>query len=282
MYWQLAWHVYINNYSLVLRPKSVTWQGLANSLCQAVLIMMANTFLAIRIHGLTQSRLQSGLVMGFSGSAFIVGVVSLITRWVNISIPLGTFTPSQRATSIVWHLSQAIAECLIMFFLTRGLLGARSGLKRSNSVVNHLVRNVIQTGLFATIWSIAALGTYALLPHNTVYAVFDATSGSIYTHMIYDGLLSRRKLRTRLTERSELEVGLPSQSISHPSHSHYVEGKRTSEVIRGHGTVSFMSMADFNTATHNTSESSGIGKYLTPESEGDVAGKSTADHGVSV
>ncbi|KAH9956362.1 hypothetical protein BC827DRAFT_1232340 [Russula dissimulans] len=280
MYWQLAWHVYIVNYSLILDPKSVTWQALASSLCQTVLIMMANTFLAIRIHDLTQSRLQSGLVMGFSGTAFIVGVVNLATTWVNRP-STGPFTPSERATSIVWHVSQAMAECLIMFFLSRVLLGARSGLKASDSVVNRLVRNVVQTGLFATIWSLAALGTYLLLPHNTVYTVFDATSGSIYTHMIYDGLLSRPKLRTRLTERSELEIGLPPQSISHTSQSHFTEGKRTSGA-RGHGTVSFMSVADFNTATHNTSEASGIGKYVTSESEGDLAGKSAANHDLSM
>jgi len=107
----------IVNYPLILRPKclfhiasafryspfnflAATWQGLAHSLCQAVLIVMANTFLAIRlvvactdggrqldrapipsIHGLTQSRLQSGLVMGFSGTAFTVGVVSVVTKW---------------------------------------------------------------------------------------------------------------------------------------------------------------------------------------------------------
>jgi len=118
----------------------------------------------------------------------------------------------------------------MIVFLSRGLLGARSGLKRSNSVVNQLVRNAVQTGLFAMTWSMVALGTYPLLPDNTVYTVFDATSGLIYTHvsdrlfraswhiftggrvqMIYDGLLSRPKLRTRLSERSELEVGLPSQ-----------------------------------------------------------------------
>ena len=142
---------------------------------------------------------------------------------------------------------QAIAECLIMctsllkihgetdcffciVFLARALLSSRSGLQRSDSVVNHLVRNVIQIGLFAMIWAFAELGTYFLLPKRDIYTLFDMTSGLIYTHvsdcfiqarchiftqkgvqMIYDGLLSRPRLRTRLAERSQLEVGLPSQ-----------------------------------------------------------------------
>jgi hypothetical protein len=71
----------------------------------------------------------------------------------------------------------------LIVFLSRGLLGSRSGLRTSDSIVNHLVRNVIQVGLFATIWSLAGLGTYFLLPRNTVYTIFDATSGSIYTHV---------------------------------------------------------------------------------------------------
>jgi hypothetical protein len=85
------------------------------------------------------------------------------------------------ASFYIWLIARFIF--FLVVFLSRVLLGARSGLKASDSVVNRFVRNVVQTGLFATIWSLAALGTYLLLPHNTVYTVFDATSGSIYTHV---------------------------------------------------------------------------------------------------
>jgi hypothetical protein len=87
-------------------------------------------------------------------------------------------------------------------------------------------------GLCTMIWAILALGTFFLFPRKTVYTVFDVTSGSIYTHvgvcslrvehciltrrcqMIYDGLLSRTRLRNHLAEQTELEVWLSSQVCS--------------------------------------------------------------------
>ena len=118
----------------------------------------------------------------------------------------------------------------VKVFLRRALLSARSGMKRSDSIVHHFVRNAVQIGLFATLWSLAALGTIFLWPKWTIHTIFDMTSGLIYTHvgsrslqgvsraqknypsqMIFDGLLSRTRLRNRLAERSELELGFPSQ-----------------------------------------------------------------------
>ena len=53
------------------------------------------------------------------------------------------------------------------------------------------MRRVIQLGLFATIWSFAGVATWFLLPRYTVYALFEATVGAIYTHV---GVISPRDL----------------------------------------------------------------------------------------
>jgi hypothetical protein len=63
------------------------------------------------------------------------------------------------------------------------LLNSRSGLEKSDSLVHHVVRRVIQIGLFATTWSLVGMATWFLLPKYTVYAFFDMTVGSIYTHV---------------------------------------------------------------------------------------------------
>jgi hypothetical protein len=106
-----------------------------------------------------------------------------------------------QVTSPIWHAIQAIAECLIacklrcfyqgcidplpprVVFLVRSLLKSRSGVRTSDSVVHYIVRNVIQTGLLATTWAIAALVTWFLLPGVSAYRVFDITSGSVYTQV---------------------------------------------------------------------------------------------------
>ncbi|KAI0251536.1 hypothetical protein BJV78DRAFT_1210478 [Lactifluus subvellereus] len=249
--WSLAWNVY----------SSETWQALVNSACQCLLIIMANGFLAVRIYTLTHSRLWSGLVFGFSFAAFITGIVTLVTTWSMDSVS-EEYPVSQRAASVVWYALQAVAECLIMYFLSRALLMSRSGIQKSDHVVNHLVRNVIQLGLFATLWAIAGLATWFLLPQSTINTLFEMTSGSIYTHMIYDGLLSRTRLHKRLAERSVFE--LSSQSFSHT-----LEGKRSSGLTRSHVAVSrvtvtesYTDVTNLRTTIQNVSSSSGIGNNL--------------------
>jgi len=67
--------------------------------------------------------------------------------------------------------------------LSRVLLKARSGMRRSDSTINYIVRNTIQTGFLATAWAMAALATWFLIPKNTAYRIFDVTSGTMYTHV---------------------------------------------------------------------------------------------------
>jgi len=148
--------------------------------------------------------------------AFIIGVVNISTTWkqaydyrsmemptlIDVSYSsLQKFGHTQLATSGIWHGLQAIAECLITcmsfsnrcgarlivpfvkVFLRRALLSSRSGIKKSDSIVRHFVRNAVQIGLFATLWSLAAFGTFFLWPKWTIYTIFDMSSGLIYTHV---------------------------------------------------------------------------------------------------
>lgn len=67
--------------------------------------------------------------------------------------------------------------------LVRALLNSRGGFEKSNNLIRFLTRRVIQLGLFATIWSLAAMGTWFLMPRYNIYAFFDFTSGPVYTHV---------------------------------------------------------------------------------------------------
>lgn len=99
----------------------------------------------------------------------------------------GTYhKPSLSPSFRVCYLSLADirAYCdLHIALLIRALLKSRSGFEKSDSLVNYFTRRVIQLGLFAVIWSLAGMATWFLLPKYTVFAFFDMTSGSIYTHV---------------------------------------------------------------------------------------------------
>jgi len=154
--------------------------------------------------------------MVFSCSAFILGMVTIVTTWKQALkssfMVTQLFTGSQNATSVAWHGLQAVSELLITIFLTRALLKSRNGSQRPDNIVNCLIRSVIQIGFFGTIWALAGLTTWFFMRRAVIYEIFDLTVGSIYTHMIFDTLLSRVRLRDRLAaESSPFEFVLSTQ-----------------------------------------------------------------------
>jgi len=114
-------------------------------------------------------------------------------------------------------------------FLSRALLKNRSGIRSSDSVVYYLIRNVIQIGLVATTWAIAALVTWFLLPQNSTYRIFDITSGTVYTQAMFEGLLSRRRLRKHMFPSTYLDLGIDTQQ-SHVSGRFRSNSSKTAKV----------------------------------------------------
>ena len=120
------------------------------------------------------------------------------------------------------------------FLGTLGYLLARSktGFRQTDSVINQLIRGAIQTGLFAGIFSLGDLITFAKLPETNFYGMFAIPIGRIYTNvsavscmtiqarLIYgfsqtllDTLLSRRGLRQQLNG-TFVDVDVPVGHIS--------------------------------------------------------------------
>ncbi|KAF8495959.1 hypothetical protein F5888DRAFT_512800 [Russula emetica] len=216
--WHLVFKIFVDFNGTPPPSPAALWSGPANSLCQLFIIIFANLFLVTRIHGLTKSLVQSLTPLFFSIVAFVFGIVTVTaTTWSNHSQSF------RYATSVVWYASQTTAECLISLFLVRALLKARSGIQRSDMMVKFLVRSVIQTAALATIWAIASLVAWFWLNRILVYRVFDITSGTVYTHAIFETLISRTQLRGRMaTTSAYVDLGYPStQSQSSgrfPSH----------------------------------------------------------------
>jgi hypothetical protein len=71
----------------------------------------------------------------------------------------------------------------LLVFLARALLSSRSGLRKTNTVVGYLVRNVIKIGFFASLWAIGGLVGWFFLPKLSLYTVFNNSAGPMYTHV---------------------------------------------------------------------------------------------------
>ena len=59
----------------------------------------------------------------------------------------------------------------------------RGGFRKTDSIVNRLIRGAIQTGLFAGIFSLGDLITFVIVPKTELYAMFVFPIGRIYTNV---------------------------------------------------------------------------------------------------
>ncbi|KAI0265398.1 hypothetical protein BC834DRAFT_183534 [Gloeopeniophorella convolvens] len=66
-------------------------------------------------------------------------------------------------------------------FLMRALHKSRSGFLRSDTVISYLIRQAIQTGLFASIFSIAYLVTWQWFRATAVFSIFAMNIGLLDT-----------------------------------------------------------------------------------------------------
>ncbi|KAH9961778.1 hypothetical protein BC827DRAFT_1201802 [Russula dissimulans] len=204
--WHFAFHVFVPSNSVLSGPpRSQSWEGPLNSMFQIFIILLANIFLAVRIHCLTKSVIQTGTVIVLSLVAFTSGWINIIT-WELILTPY----PYNQSSSLIWHVTQAAAQCLISYFLSRVFLKSGSGVHRSDSILDYLVRAAIQTSILATVWAVAALVAFFFLPKVTVYKIFDITSGAVYVRAVFNTLLVRVQPRKCMASATHRNLDLPS------------------------------------------------------------------------
>lgn len=67
--------------------------------------------------------------------------------------------------------------------MTYSLSRSRTGFRKTDTLINRLIRGAIQTGLFASIFALADLFSFTLAGTTTLYAMFAYPIGRIYTNV---------------------------------------------------------------------------------------------------
>lgn len=78
---------------------------------------------------------------------------------------------------MVWYLIWGIV--ILSFVLSR----SRTGFRKTDTIINRLIRGAVQTGLFASIFALADLFTFLLHSNTNLYAMFAYPIGRIYTNV---------------------------------------------------------------------------------------------------
>lgn len=182
--WELCVTNYDNPASLAVVSWTIPFTAVATS-CAAIVTQL---FLGHRVLILTKNKILTGLIGLLSLLGFIFGVYagiySGILREVSKFAPLNPFVTC-------WLTFQTSADLIITFVLSFVLSRSKTGFRRTDTILNRLIRGAVQTGLFVSIFALGDLFSFLLHRNTNLYAMFAYPMGRIYTNTLLDTLNAR-------------------------------------------------------------------------------------------
>jgi len=200
----MAWNYLVTNYDNPAALAVAQWPYTFTPVATALAALVTQLYLGFRIWCLTGSRVLYGVVILVAIPSFILGMACSIEAWIiKVLSELPRITP----LVIAWLSMQVIVDAFITITLIIIFSGSRTGFRRTDTVVNRLIRGAIQTGLLAGIFSMGDLITFVVLPSTNLYGMFAIPIGRIYTNTLLDTLLTRESLKAEMVGTYDVNVG---------------------------------------------------------------------------
>uniref|UniRef100_A0A0W0FSB5 DUF6534 domain-containing protein n=1 Tax=Moniliophthora roreri TaxID=221103 RepID=A0A0W0FSB5_MONRR len=138
------------------------------------------------------------------------------TAWVIISLQMKTFTDLLTINSLTISINalSAAADVLIAASLCITLYRAKTGFKRSDTMISKLINFSANTGLATSMCAMASLISLVASPKTLIYALFYFCIGRLYTNSLLVALNARKAIRG--TEDEHKMVSIPSSVMSPP------------------------------------------------------------------
>ncbi|EIW79453.1 hypothetical protein CONPUDRAFT_82882 [Coniophora puteana RWD-64-598 SS2] len=208
----MAWVYVVTNYDQPAALTNALWPYTFTPIATALAALLTQIFLGHRIWRLSGSNVLFGIVILLAIPSCILGFLCGIKAWI---IKVLVELPQINNLVTGWLVMQVIADAFVTGTLSIILARSRTGFRKTDTVINRLIRGAIQTGLFAGIFSLCDLLTFLELPTTNLYGMFAIPIGRIYTNTLLDTLLSRQDLRNQMA--SGTAVNMDSMSAWGPS-----------------------------------------------------------------
>ncbi|KAH8094483.1 hypothetical protein BXZ70DRAFT_1034476 [Cristinia sonorae] len=198
----MLWEICVTNFDNPDILNYALWPYPFTPIATALAAFATQVFLGYRIFRLTKNTLLYGFIVFLAVPSFALGMACGIRAWIiNVLAELVVLGPLVTA----WLSMQVGIDMFITVTLSLTLWRSRTGFRRTDTVLNRLIRGAIQTGLFAGIFSMGDLATFLKYPDTNFYGMFAIPIGRIYTNTLLDTLLARDELRDRLGGAMDVE-----------------------------------------------------------------------------
>ncbi|KAF9463802.1 hypothetical protein BDZ94DRAFT_1321566 [Collybia nuda] len=202
-----VYHYLITNYHNPPSLEIMTWSVLLEALFTGVTGALVQCFYTTRVWRLSNKNVWlTGLIL-----AIVLANAGCGTAWVILSMQLNTYEEllSISPLTISINALSTGADVLIAASLCFMLQRARTGFKKSDSMINRLMLFVVNTGVLTSICAIASLVSLLASPLTLIYASFYFCIGRLYTNSFLATLNARKSITGRIDDVSHMLVSMP-------------------------------------------------------------------------
>ncbi|EKM84080.1 hypothetical protein AGABI1DRAFT_110668 [Agaricus bisporus var. burnettii JB137-S8] len=199
-----GWEMCVTNFNHPELLIFVGWTIPFTACATAVAALLTQGFLAHRVLLLTKSKVITAIILVLSVVGFVFGMYAGVRC--GIIDDSTKFAPLKPYVGC-WLGFQTAADISITAVLSYSLSRSRTGFRKTDTLINRLIRGAIQTGLFASIFALADLFSFTLAGTTTLYAMFAYPIGRIYTNTLLDTLNARIELKRGTAGTIDAESG---------------------------------------------------------------------------
>ncbi|CAE6432876.1 unnamed protein product [Rhizoctonia solani] len=129
--------------------------------------------------------------------------------------------PELNVRVIVWLVSTVVTDSVITCILTWYLRTHRTGYSKTDDIISRLVRNTMQTGLTFTMWAMADMVFFLVMPSTNMHVLFQLPMSKLYTASLLSTLNARKDIRDAPTteENSDTVMAWRPGSVNNPQNS---------------------------------------------------------------
>lgn len=199
------------------------WSLLLEALFTGLTGAFVQLFYAARVWRLSKRNIPlTGVIL-----LLVVANAGCGTAWVVLSLQFGTFEKLLKISALTLSINalSTAVDILIAATLCIMLNNARTGFKKSDTIINRLILFVVNTGILTSCCAVASLVSLLAWPKTLIYASFYFCIGRLYTNSLLATLNARKSLTGTIDDVSHMLVSLPP-SITPSGSMGGIEGQR--------------------------------------------------------
>ncbi|KAJ7231793.1 hypothetical protein C8J57DRAFT_1196492 [Mycena rebaudengoi] len=187
-----AWQTCVENYGNLASFVSISWTIPFTAVATSVAAIITQLFLAYRLFLLTHGKTLLVTICVTSILGLIFGLTAgVVSGVIQETAKFGRLVPFV----VLWLTFQSLSDFIISLSFIAVLACSRTGLRKTDAIINRLIQGAIETGTFASIFALADLFSFVFFRNTNLYAMFAFPIGRIYTNTLLHTLNGRAELR---------------------------------------------------------------------------------------